>query len=76
MDAGVEDSSGGMRMRVSVDHDKCEGHAKCEQAAPEVFQVRDDDKSYVLIEEPDESLWAKVRQAEKICPRQAVIIEE
>jgi len=42
-------------MRVVVDHDLCEGHSRCAQTAPEVFEVRDDDRSNVLIEHPGES---------------------
>ena len=30
-------------MKVTVDHDLCEGNMKCQAAAPEVFEVRDDD---------------------------------
>ena len=63
-------------MKVIVDHDLCEGHGRCESAAPEVFELRDDDKSYVLIERPGEELCAKVERAVRLCPRQAIRIEE
>lgn len=63
-------------MKVVVDHDLCEGHSRCMQTAPEVFEVRDDDKSYVLIERPGAALRAKVEQAVRICPRQAISIVE
>ena len=63
-------------MKVIVDHDLCEGHMRCQAAAPEVFEVRDDDKSYVLIERPGEELRAKVERAVRLCPRQAIRIEE
>lgn len=62
-------------MKVKVDLDRCEGHARCETAAPEVFRV-EDDISIVLIEEPGEELRHKVERAARLCPRQAVIIEE
>jgi ferredoxin len=45
-------------------------------AAPEVFEVRDDDLLYVLDETPDESLRAKVVQAARLCPKQAITIED
>ena len=61
-------------MRVVVDFDLCEGHSRCMEAAPEVFEVRDDDKSYVLMERPREALRPKVQQAAKLCPRQAISI--
>jgi ferredoxin len=42
-------------------------------AAPEVFEVRDDDFLYLLIEGeiPDE-LRAKVQEAVRVCPKQAL----
>ena len=63
-------------MKVTVDQDLCEGHGRCQSAAPEVFELRDDDKSYVLIERPGEELRAKVERAARLCPRQAIRIEE
>lgn len=64
-------------MRVIVDHDKCEGNARCVLAAPEVFELRDDDQSYVLIERPGEDLRSNVEEAVRYCPRQAIsLIEE
>jgi len=60
-------------MKPVVDHDRCEGHAKCQKTAPEVFQVRDDDLSYVLVESvSDEVLRAKVDLAIRLCPRGAI----
>jgi ferredoxin len=43
-------------------------------AAPEVFEVRDDDLLYLLDEEPGEELRAKVEQAVRSCPRTALSI--
>jgi len=55
----------------------CEGNARCVLAAPEVFELRDDDQSYVLIERPGEDLRPKVEEAARFCPRQAItLIEE
>jgi ferredoxin len=62
-------------MRVVVDFDLCESNAVCMGIAPEVFEVRDDDFLYVLQEEPDESLRAKVAEAAARCPKQAIAIE-
>jgi ferredoxin len=63
-------------MRVVVDFDLCESNALCMDAAPEVFEVRDDDFLYVLQENPDEALRAKVEQAARVCPKQAIKIED
>jgi len=62
-------------MRVVVDFDLCESNAVCMGIAPEVFEVRDDDFLYVLQEEPDESLRAKVAESVARCPKQAITIE-
>jgi ferredoxin len=52
------------------------GNALCERHAPEVFQVGDDDKSRVLLEQPGEDLRAKVELAVKRCPRAAIRLFE
>ena len=62
-------------MRVVVDFDRCESNALCMEAAPEVFEVRDDDFLYVLDETPPEDLRAKVEEAARLCPKQAITIE-
>jgi ferredoxin len=62
-------------MRVIVDFDLCESNALCMKAAPEVFEVRDDDFLYVLMEEPPEELREKVKAAERACPKTAIRIE-
>lgn len=65
-----------MGMRVIVDYDVCESNALCMAAAPEVFEVRDDDNLYVLDETPSEDLRGKVEEAVRRCPKQAISIEE
>ena len=61
-------------MRVVVDFDLCESNALCMAAAPEVFEVRDDDFFYVFDEESGEELRAKVEQAVRVCPKQAITL--
>ena len=63
-------------MRVVVDFDLCESNALCMAAAPEVFEVRDDDFLYVLMEEPPEELRDKVEAAARACPKVAITIIE
>ncbi len=62
-------------MRVLVDFDLCESNALCVQAAPEVFEVRDDDFLYLLDDNPGEELRARVEAAARVCPKQAITIE-
>lgn len=59
-------------MKVLVDPDLCEGHGKCEAAAPEVFELGDDDLSHVLVDDVPEALRPKVENAIRLCPRQAI----
>jgi ferredoxin len=63
-------------MKVIVDHSLCEGHARCMENAPEVFEVRDDDRSYVLVDEIPEELRVKVERAVQTCPRAAIKLED
>jgi ferredoxin len=63
-------------MRVVVNFDVCQSNALCQSAAPEVFEVRDDGFLYILIDEPDESLRPKLDEAVRLCPTQAITIED
>jgi ferredoxin len=65
-----------MPFKVVVDFDRCESNALCMGAAPEVFEVRDDDFLYVLQEEPPDDLRAKCDEAARLCPKQAITIED
>lgn len=58
-------------MRVHVDLARCEAHGICEQLAPEVFELDDDDRLH-YDPEPGEELRAKVEQAVASCPVQAI----
>ena len=62
-------------MKVVVDYDLCESNAICMGIVPEVFEVRDDDNLYLLQEEPPEDLRAKVEEAVRRCPKQAITLE-
>jgi ferredoxin len=62
-------------VKVVVDYDLCESNAICMGIAPEVFEVRDDDNLYVLQDEPPEELRAKVEEAVRRCPKQAISVE-
>ena len=63
-------------MRVVVDFDLCESNALCMAAAPEVFEVRDDDFLYVLNENPPEDQRPKMEEAVRRCPKQAISIQD
>ena len=63
-------------MRVVVDLSVCESNALCTQAAPEVFELGDDDVLRVLAEFPPEGLRAGVEAAARVCPKQAITVED
>jgi ferredoxin len=73
---GRAESAKEQRMRVVVNWDQCESNAVCMGVAPEVFEVRDDDNLYILQEHPDESLRPRVEEAVRMCPKQAISIED
>ncbi len=63
-------------VKVVVDANLCEGNARCVNAAPAVFRLEDDDQATVLIEHPGGDLRPAVERAVRLCPRQAIRIEE
>lgn len=63
-------------MKVVVDFDLCESNAVCMDVCPEVFKVDDDDNLQILMEEPPENLRGQVEEAVRLCPRQAISIQE
>jgi len=63
-------------MRVVVNFDLCESNALCMEAAPGIFEVRDDDFLYVLDEHPPEDRRADVEAAARVCPKQAITVED
>jgi ferredoxin len=61
-------------MRVFVDRDRCETHAQCVLAAPEVFRL-DENGELEFAATPDDSLREVVEEAVEICPTQAIRLE-
>jgi ferredoxin len=63
-------------MRIVVDYDLCESHARCVEAAPDIFEIRDDDLMYVLSETPGDDRAVAVDLAVANCPRQALSLAD
>jgi ferredoxin len=63
-------------MRVTVDQDKCQGHARCAILASTVFDVDDLGKSVVLVDEVPAADEADVREAVFSCPESAISLIE
>ena len=65
-----------MPLKVKVDLDVCQDHGQCVFAAPQVFELDDDGRLVVLLDEPDEALRAQVEDAADVCPVQAITLDE
>ncbi len=63
-------------MKIVVDYDLCEANAVCMEQCPEAFKVDEEDNLHILIESPGEELRDKVEAAVRLCPRQALSIQE
>jgi ferredoxin len=64
-------------MRVIVDEDVCAAHGDCVVAAPEIFDLGDDDDVVtVIMPEPGEELRKQAEEAVSDCPVSAIRIEE
>ncbi|HEY7558423.1 MAG TPA: ferredoxin [Candidatus Binatia bacterium] len=61
-------------MKITVDRKKCEGYAKCVQAAPKVFKL---DKTMIAeVTDAQGDTDQKILLAAKICPTKAIGLEE
>jgi ferredoxin len=61
-------------MKITVDRTKCEGYAKCVQAAPKVFKL--DAKMIAEVIDPGADSDEKILLAAKICPTKAIRLAE
>jgi ferredoxin len=57
-----------------VDRTKCEGYAKCVQAAPKVFNL--DAKMIAEVTDTHGDTDQKIMLAARICPTKAITLEE
>lgn len=63
-------------MKPVVDWDLCESNGVCVGVMPSVFDLRDDDKLYLLKEDLDEADRETLQLAVRQCPRQALSISD
>ena len=63
-------------MKIVVDYDLCEANARCMEVAPDIFKVDEEDNLHILIEGPSEDRRKDVEEAVRLCPRQAITIQE
>jgi ferredoxin len=61
-------------MKITVDRSKCEGYARCVQAAPKVFQL--DAKMIAEVADAKGDNDEKILLAARLCPTKAIAVEE
>jgi ferredoxin len=64
----------GGSMKITIDRSKCEGYAKCIQAAPKVFKL--DAKMIAEVTDAKGDSDEKILLAARICPTKAISLEE
>ncbi len=62
-------------MKVTVDPDRCQGHARCWEICPDVFSLDEEGHSRVSVSEVPAGLEADARKAAGNCPERAIIVE-
>jgi ferredoxin len=64
-------------MRVIRNATTCALHGECVMAAPDVFEIRDDDEVVTVVNpEPGEELRGSVENAALACPTSSIRIED
>jgi ferredoxin len=59
-------------MRVAIDAERCQGHARCWDICPEVFALDDEGHGYVRVADVPAELQEKARDAVRNCPERAI----
>ena len=62
-------------MKVTVDQDKCQGHALCNMSLEAVFTLRDDGHAEVDESAVADDLAHPIRAAEAMCPEGAISVD-
>jgi ferredoxin len=61
-------------MKLTVDTDACQGHNRCYAAFPRMFEVDDEGKSHVRLDEVPPEWQDDARMAVANCPERAIHI--
>jgi ferredoxin len=61
-------------MKVTVDPELCQGHARCWDICPEVFSLNEEGNSVVLVPEVPAGFEAQVEKAVANCPERAITL--
>jgi ferredoxin len=60
-------------VKIIIDREKCRGHSNCEAIAPNVFELDDDFKAFVV--DPAGENDELILKAVKACPKLAIALE-
>ncbi|MGH3247700.1 MAG: ferredoxin [Trebonia sp.] len=63
-------------MNVTVDPDRCQGHARCWDICPEVFSLNDEGNAEVLLPVVPAEFEAQVEKAAANCPERAITVTQ
>jgi ferredoxin len=69
---GSADPAGGVPVKIRIDPEKCQGHARCYALAPELFAVDDYGQASVVVDEVPTELEEKADLAIANCPEYAI----
>ena len=62
-------------MKAHVDRDTCIGCGVCPSVCPEVFEMRDDGLSHVIVDTVPAGAEDAAKDAEESCPVDAITVE-
>ncbi|WP_018501712.1 ferredoxin [Parafrankia discariae] len=63
-------------MRIEVDPDRCEGHARCWDISPGVFELDEQGHGTVILSEIPAELAEQAADAARNCPERAITISD
>jgi ferredoxin len=66
------ENEGDDRMKVAVDPERCQGHARCWEICPEVFSLDEEGHAMVAASEVPAALEAEAAKAAVNCPERAI----
>ncbi|MDO8682098.1 MAG: ferredoxin [Armatimonadota bacterium] len=59
-------------MKAEIDQDLCIGDGICADTCPEVFEMRDDNLAYVVVDDVPADAEASAQEAFEACPTDAI----
>ena len=75
-DAQAHPPGGLTVMRVSVDRERCEGHARCQAIAPDVFELDENSTSRVRFDPIPKLFASQALAGVRACPVAALSADE